>query len=257
MERIVVIDNDRSMRLLMTSSLQEKGWEAFGYDYAHIDLAIVAQRCPDLIVLDLENVENAGYTGNAWEFLQLLKMDDMAAKIPILITTDFQLPTELRDYLLMRHISVVHRSYDLDIFMTFIHKTFTEASQADMILSGDRTLPILVVDDTEDLRDTITAVLRMEGYRVVTADNGQVALDRVSRANFCLILLDLAMPIMNGYEFLSAYELQLRPHTPVIILSAEDDIQSRVLPSFVVDVLPKPFEIRHLLSRVEKFAQPV
>ncbi len=257
MKRIVVIDNDASMRLLMTSSLQEKGWEAFGYDYAHMDLATIAQCCPDLIVLDFdfENFENAG---SVWEFVQHFKMDDTTAKIPILITTTaFQLPPEVRDDLLIRHISVVHRSYDLDIFMTFIHKTLTDASQAHIILSGDRTLPILVVDDTEDLRDTITTVLRMEGYRIVTADNGWVALDRVSRAEFCLILLDIDMPVMNGYEFLSAYERQLKPHSPVIILSGEPDIRSRVLPSFVVEVLAKPFEISQLLNRVGKFAQPV
>lgn len=254
---IVVIDNDASMRRLVIASLQEKGREAFGYDYAHIDLAIIAQRCPDLIVLDFdfEHFENEG---SVWAFLQLLKMDNATAKIPILITASaLELPAEVRDYLLTRHISVVRRSYDLDTFMTYIDVTLTEASQANVILSGNRTLPILVVDDTEDLRDTITTVLRMEGYRIVTADNGQVALDRVSRADFCLILLDLAMPIMNGYEFLSAYALQLRPHTPVIILSAESDIQSHDLPAFVVDVLPKPFLISNLLSRVEKFAQPV
>jgi CheY-like chemotaxis protein len=70
-------------------------------------------------------------------------------------------------------------------------------------------------------------------------------------------LLDLAMPVMNGYEFLKAYEQQLRPHTPVIIVSSEDDIRSHHLPSFVVDVLAKPFTIRALLHLVTKYAQPV
>jgi len=114
-----------------------------------------------------------------------------------------------------------------------------------------------LVDDTEDLRDTFTTVLRIEGYRVLTADNGRVALDSVSHADYCLILLDIAMPIMNGFEFLSAYALQLRPHVPVIILSGEDDIRSRVLPSFVMDVLPKPFHFHQLLNLVGKFAEPV
>ncbi|MEP6986020.1 MAG: response regulator, partial [Chloroflexota bacterium] len=92
---------------------------------------------------------------------------------------------------------------------------------------------------------------------VVTADNGLVALDTVSRADHCLILLDMMMPVMNGLEFLRAYEQQPRPHAPVIVLSAEQDIRSRGLPAFVVDVLPKPFPIAHLLSRVSEFAQPV
>ena len=141
--------------------------------------------------------------------------------------------------------------------MTLVQKTLTQASQAGEIFSGNPTLPILLVDDTEDLRDTVTTILRLEGYRIVTAYDGLVALDTLYHADYSLVLLDIAMPIMNGFEFLSAYDQQLRPHTPVIILSAEPDIRSRVLPSFVVDVLPKPFEIKSLLSRVEKFAHPV
>ena len=251
---IVVIDNDESMRVLVTASLKEEGYRAFGYDYAHIDLAVVDQHQPDLIILDFD-FENVG-TG--WEFLQLLKMDDATAKIPILVTTSVSfLSVEIRDYLLTLHISVVHKSYDLTTYMTFIHKTLAEAKQAGLLLSGDRTLPILVVDDTEDMREATTSILRFEGYRVVTANNGLVALDTVSRADYCLILLDIGMPIMNGYEFLSAYERQLRPHSPVIILSAAHDIPSRVLPSFVVKLLPKPFHISQLLEQVSKYAEPV
>jgi len=242
------------MRALVTLSLKEQGWQAFGYDYAHIHLAAVEQHHPDLIVLDFD-FENVGIV---WEFLQLLKMDDATAKIPILITTIvFLLPPKIQDYLLTQHISVVHKSYDLDIFMTLIHKTLTEASRSDVMLSGDRTLPILLVDDTEEMRDATTTILRLEGYRVVTAENGLVALDTVSNADYCLILLDLAMPVMNGYEFLSAYEQQLRPHTPVIILSADQDIESHVLPIFVIDILPKPFHMHQLLERVSKYAEPV
>jgi DNA-binding response OmpR family regulator len=83
------------------------------------------------------------------------------------------------------------------------------------------------------------------------------ALNAVSEAEHCLILLDIDMPIMNGFEFLTAYERQLRPHTPVIILSGEQNILTRVLPAFVIGVIPKPFEIRQLLDAVEKYAQRV
>ncbi len=125
------------------------------------------------------------------------------------------------------------------------------------MVSSNRTLPILLVEDTADLRDSISSILRLEGHQVITAANGLIALDTISRTDFCLILLDIAMPIMNGFEFLSAYDQQLKPHIPVIILSGEKNILTRVLPSFVVDVLPKPFEVRHLLRLVEKYTQPV
>ena len=252
--KIVVIDNDASMRDLLTSCLKTQGWQVLSYPYAHMELAMFEQHPPDLIILDF-NLRDGGIS---WAFLQILKMDDMTAKIPILITTTaFQLPSEVQDYLWTRYISVVHKPFDLSAILTLIQRTLTQASQSGTLFSNDRTLPILVVDDSEDLRATITTILRLEGYRIVTADNGLVALDTLSFADYSLILLDLAMPVMNGYEFLSAYDRQLRPHIPVIILSAEDDIRSRTLPSFVVEVLPKPFEISALLNRVGQFAQPV
>ena len=67
-----------------------------------------------------------------------------------------------------------------------------------VVLSRDRSFPILVVEDTEDLREGLATVLRLEGYHVVTADNGLLALDAVYDAEYCLILLDIAMPIMDG-----------------------------------------------------------
>ncbi len=251
---IVVIDNDKSMRDLLTSCLKTRGWQVLSYPYAYIELASLEQHPPDLIVLDFNLRDN----GMGWAFLQILKMDDMTAKIPILITTTARhLSSEMRDYLWTLYINVIHKPFDLSALLAIIQKTLTQASQSGVIFSDDRTLPILVVEDTEDLRDTVATILRLEGHRVVTAYNGLLALDTVSRANYTLILLDLAMPIMNGLEFVSAYDRQLRPHTPVIIMTAEDDIRLRHLPSFVVDVLHKPFEIGQLLNLVGKFAQPV
>jgi DNA-binding response OmpR family regulator len=252
--RIIVIDNDDSMRDLFTLCLKRAGCQVFSYPYAQINLATLKQHRPDLIILDFYKEDG----GNGWGFLQILKMEDTTANIPVLITTTaLQLSAEVRSYLLTRYISVVHKPFNPNIFLTLVQETLTLASQAGLIFSGDRPLPVLVVDDTEDLRDAITTVLRLEGYQVITAHNGLVALDTLSRAEIGLILLDIAMPIMNGFEFLKAYNRQLRPHAPVVILSAEANIRTQVLPPFVVDVLPKPFEISHLLRQVEKYAQPV
>ena len=130
---IVVVDDDVSMLPLVTSSLKEKGWQAFGYNYAHIDLAAVIRHEPDLIILDFD-FENVG---KSWEFLQLLKMDDETSRIPILITTVVHLlPPDVKDFLLSRHISIVHKSYDLDIFMADIEKTLSEATQSMEIFFG-------------------------------------------------------------------------------------------------------------------------
>ena len=253
--RIVVIDNDAGVRDMFTYCLRRKGWQVFGYSYAEVDLMAIDQYRPHLIILDFD-IRDGG--GIGWNFLQLLKMEDATARIPILVsTTEFDLSSEIRAYLLTRYIGIIHKPLDLDTFLPLIQKTLTLASQADTLLSRDPTLPILVVDDRDDLRESITMILRFERYRVVTACNGRIALDSVSRADHCLILLDIAMPVMNGIEFLAAYDQQLRPHSPVVIQTAETDLRGRHLPSFVVDVMAKPFEVRDLLKVVGKYAQPL
>ncbi len=251
--RIVVIDNDESMRDLFTLALKREGWRVSGYAYAQVEIATLLQDRPGLIILDF----TAQSGGTGWRFLQLLKMEDETAKIPILITTTaFNLSADIRGYLSSLEIGIIQKPFDLNTFLALVQKTITQASLAGIIVSGDRILPILVVDDMEDLNDTITLVLRLEGYQVVTASNGMQALDAVSRGDHSLILLDIDMPIMNGFEFLAAYDRLLKPHSPVIIVSGEADIWTLGLPSFVVDVLPKPFTITQLLQIVGKFTQP-
>lgn len=251
--RILVIDNEDQIRDMLTSTLKRQGWQISGSPYAQIDLATLEEQRPDLIILDFTFQDQ----GKAWEFLQLLKMDDATAKIPILITTAvFQLPREIREYLSTRYINVIHQPYDRDHMLPLIRQTLWEANQTSNLFSGDRTLPILVVDDTEYLCDATSTLLSLEGYRVITANNGLVALNTVSRSDCGLILLDLALPVMNGYEFLNAYKQQLRPHCPVIILTANTEIDFHTLPTFVVGVLPKPFFLRQLLDLVSQYAQP-
>ena len=64
---------------------------------------------------------------------------------------------------------------------------------------------VLVVEDDEALRDIVELALTDAGYRVVTAANGRAALDEVAREMPGLILLDMKMPVMNGWEFVSAF----------------------------------------------------
>jgi DNA-binding response OmpR family regulator len=251
--RIVVVDNDESMRQLLILCLRGEGWEVFGYDYAEINLSSLKKLQPDLIILALNKQDD----GLGWEFLQMFKMEDATAKIPIVIRAAFRLSAVMRTFLLTRYIQVISDPFELDPFLVLIRHTLRLASHAGTIFSSDQFLPILVVDDTEHLRETLATILRFEGYQVMTATDGQLALDALYLADYCLILLDVAMPVMDGLKFLRLYDQQLRPHTPVIVLSGEIGIETQAFPSFVVDVISKPYRIEHLLQRVKTYAQPV
>ena len=122
--------------------------------------------------------------------------------------------------------------------------------------SAATMLSILVVDDDKMLRDAIEIVLKLEGYRVVTASNGRSALEATSSDQYSLIILDAEMPVMTGHEFLAAYARKPAPHSPIIICSGTSMEASEALPSFVVTALSKPFEIPELLVLVSRYAQP-
>jgi CheY-like chemotaxis protein len=256
--RILVIDNDKPEREIfvanLNAGLDDAAWQVIGYPYTDFDLATLIQHRPDLLILDF----NSRYGSIGWQFLQMLKMEDATANIPILITTNaLRFSATMEDYLATRYIRVIYRPYDPASFLPLVKKTILLASQAGTLFSSDRPLPILVVEDSADLQEALTTILRIEGYSVDTAENGMFALDALYYAEHSLILLDMRMPVMNGFEFLKIYDQQLRPHTPVVILSGEPDLLKQVFPSFVIDVIPKPYSVSKLLTVVKNYALPV
>jgi DNA-binding response OmpR family regulator len=109
---------------------------------------------------------------------------------------------------------------------------------------------ILVVDDEAKLRDLLRVYMEQEGYRVVEAANGREALyvARVEKPD--LIVLDLLMPEMGGYEFMRAFSKEAE--TPVIMLTAKVEDQDKILGLELGadDYLAKPFNVRELIARV-------
>jgi DNA-binding response OmpR family regulator len=108
----------------------------------------------------------------------------------------------------------------------------------------------MVVDDEAKLRDLIRVYLEQEGYRVVEAGHGREALyvARVEKPD--LIILDLMMPEMGGYDFMRAFSKEAE--TPVIMLTAKLEDQDKILGLELGadDYITKPFNVRELIARV-------
>lgn len=116
------------------------------------------------------------------------------------------------------------------------------------------TRPILVVDDDEVIAMTVAGLLNEEGYAVVTAANGEEALVCVVRERPCLILLDMKMPVMDGWSFAAAYRRLPGPHAPILMMTAARDAHSRAAEIFADGYVDKPFDIDDLLERVAEHA---
>lgn len=109
---------------------------------------------------------------------------------------------------------------------------------------------ILVVDDKPELRTLLNSYLTQEGFSVLTASNGQEALHMARHEKPDLIILDLMMPEMGGYDFMRAYSREAE--TPVILLTARLDENDKVLGLELGadDYVTKPFSPRELTARV-------
>ena len=110
---------------------------------------------------------------------------------------------------------------------------------------------ILIVDDEEMVRNLIQRTLQEADYDVITAANGQEALDKVSQFNISLVLLDIKMPGLDGFQVLD--RIRQRSDIPVIMLTAVKEVTT-VRDSFNLgadDYVTKPFSKRELLLRIQ------
>ena len=113
---------------------------------------------------------------------------------------------------------------------------------------------ILIVDDTPANLNVLSAILGKRGYRVRPAINGALALKAAQKAAPDLILLDVQMPGMDGYEVCRQLKADAQTRAiPVIFISALDDVLDKVEAFQVggVDYITKPFQIEEVLARVE------
>jgi adenylate cyclase len=114
--------------------------------------------------------------------------------------------------------------------------------------------PVLVVDDRETNRELLCEILAEQGHLVEDVENGMLALERLKQKPFDLVLLDIMMPKMDGYQVLQHIknDQELR-HVPVIMLSGLDEINSviRCIEMGAEDYLPKPFNPILLKARIE------
>lgn len=118
-----------------------------------------------------------------------------------------------------------------------------------------RAAQILVVDDDPAILVCVSMALEDEGYVVQTATNGARALEAVQQSAPALILLDMRMPVMDGWAFVRAYRQLPRPHVPIIVLTAARDAGLYASEVDAAAHLAKPFDLNELLHMVAHYTQ--
>jgi CheY-like chemotaxis protein len=132
-------------------------------------------------------------------------------------------------------------------------------SQPSEVTGSGTRVPVLIVDDNPANRLAFGAVLAPLGLDLVMAGSGREALARINERDFAVILLDVRMPIMDGYE--TAELIRLRKstrYTPIIFMSAYDMTSAQVTRAYVagaIDYIPSPVDADVLTLKVSAYIQ--
>jgi PAS domain S-box-containing protein len=224
---VLVIDDEASARELLKKRLESEGCSVLLAKNGAEGLALAAKHKPALITLD---VMMPGMDG--WTVLRRLKADDTLKDIPVVMIS--MVGNRAMSYSLGA-VESLQKPVDRDKLSALVKKyASSEAKTA------------LVVEDDPAARATIARTLKAEHWEVQEAENGKIALEKTEKQRFAIILLDLMMPVMDGFEFLERLRSSKHPsaESPVIIvtameLNAED---RRRLQSNVHDVVQKSGE---------------
>ncbi|MBI2264177.1 MAG: response regulator [Armatimonadetes bacterium] len=237
---VLVIDDDPITRDLMKAFLAKEGYRMIVATGGQEGIALAGQEHPDLITLD---VLMPGMDG--WMVLSALKADPELSRIPVILLT---IVDEKNLGYSLGASDYVAKPIDRE-HLGFVLKKH---------LSGREGGLVLVVDDAADVRTMIRRFLEKEGYGVTEAENGSMALEQIGRRAPDLILLDLMMPEMDGFQFVEKLRKnEAWQSIPVLIITAKElsSDDRRKLSGQVQTILQKgTYSLEDLLGEVKERA---
>ncbi|MEH3144861.1 MAG: response regulator [Methylobacterium frigidaeris] len=201
---VLLVDDDPAARDLLSRFLEREGFRVRTASDGRAGLTLARALRPRAILLDIEMPRMDG-----WSVLHAVRSDPDLAATPVIITSvvnEQGLGRALgaTDYL-VKPIDWEHLKGVMDRYRP-----------------AGSTGSVLLVDDDDDARDRLRRSLARDGWEVHEAENGAVALQRLDEDRPSLILLDLMMPVMDGFAFLSRLRARPDGDVPVVVLTAKD-----------------------------------
>jgi CheY-like chemotaxis protein len=202
---VLVVDDDKNTRELISRGLEKEGFRMIGAGSGEEALRLARERKPDVISLD---VLMPGMDG--WTVLRSLKADPTTASIPVVMVSmlddrDIGHALGASDYLT--------KPFDRQKLVSALRRYRRDGAQR----------PVLVVEDDAPTREVIKRALERDGWAVSEADNGRRGLQSVARQVPDLILLDLMMPEMDGFEFVAELrKSESGRRIPVVVVTAKE-----------------------------------
>jgi CheY-like chemotaxis protein len=204
-DTILVIDDDPVVLDLLKNFLTKEGYQVVTASRGEDGLMLARHVKPVAITLDVMMP-----TMDGWSVLTALKSDPAVMHIPVIMLT-----------------VVEDKNHGFALGASdYLHKPIDRERLVQVLAKYDRDrhlFPVLLVEDDAGTRDLMRRMLRKEGWSVVEAENGRVALEQMKERPPALILLDLTMPEMDGFSFLMEMrKTEAWRHIPVVVVTARD-----------------------------------
>ena len=247
---LYVEDNDDNVYMLKPR-LERKGYEVLIAVDGKEGIYLANNKNPDLILMDLQLPVLDG-----WEATKHLKKDPNTKHIPIIALSALALEEDRSRAIDAGCDDFDSKPVDFDSLIAKIQSLLPEESEQviEKKVAVEDQSKILIVDDNDDNRYTLSQYLKREGYtNLEMAENGKIALDKMKDNDYDLVLLDLHMPDINGIEALRHIKSNDKlKHTPVVMISAADEIENvtQCIEMGAEGFLPKPFNSMILRARI-------
>lgn len=207
---ILVIDDDLAVQEMMMRCLIKEGFEVKSATTGEAGLRLAQTLRPDVITLDvlLPNM-------NGWEVLSALKADPELADIPVIVMS---IVDDRNQGFTLGAADYLTKPVDYKRLSRLLSRY-----QAEVVGTASSKGRVLVAEDDGATREMFRRMLEKEGWEVIEAANGRIALEAVTTRRPDLVLLDLMMPEMDGFQFLT--ELRQHPQwgtLPIIVITAMD-----------------------------------
>jgi Amt family ammonium transporter len=201
---ILIIDDDEVARDILRRMLETDGYSVLVAATGDEGLAVAKAEKPALITVDLLM---PGVDG--WSVLRALKVDEATRDIPVIVVSSV---ADRRTGISLGAIDALSKPIDRNRLLELVHGR---------VVTSDHT--VLIVEDDEAARALMERTLEAEGYTVLSASNGAEGLDVIRDHHVDLILLDLMMPVMDGFSFVAELRQDSkRSRIPVIVVTAKD-----------------------------------
>jgi CheY-like chemotaxis protein len=275
MPRILLVEDNDANRVMLCRRLEQKGYALVPAESGERCLELAAADPPDLILMDI------GLPGmDGFETTRRLKAGERTRPVPVIALSAHAQATDREQSLAAGCVEFESKPVQLPALLAKIEAALkspappaddesifggpeppTDSSKTAVLKAAATTrsaVPvgrkrILVVEDTDVNRVLLRRRLEKQGFDVTEAADGRIALDLVRRSVFDLVLLDIMMPEVGGYEVLE--QLKADPDTaalPVIMISAIDEMSSvvRCIEAGAEDYLTKPYDTVLLQARI-------